>query len=84
MYFLLLFINFVIFYAFGFLLACKFKLRVTHGKGFEVGLASFIGVMALGFTIVFYFHSIREIVFTVSFGLASGFSHRIGLLKRHG
>lgn len=84
MHFLLLFISFVVFYAFGFLLACKFRLRVPQGKGFEVGLASFIGVMALGFTIVFFFHSIREIVFAVSFGLASGFSHRIGLVKRQG
>lgn len=84
MHFLLLLISFVIFYAFGFLLASKFRLRVPQGKGLEVGLASFIGIMILGFSIGFFFNSIREVVYAVSFGLASGFSHRIGFVKRQG
>ena len=59
MHFVLLFTSFVISYAFGFLLGGKFKSRVPQRNGLEVGLASFIGIMVLGFIIVFLFHSIR-------------------------
>lgn len=82
MNFALLFTNFVISYVLGFLLGGKVRLRVPQGRGLEVGFASFIGIMVLGFTIVFFFHSIRDVVYALSFGLASGFVHSIGLWKR--
>lgn len=84
MNFVLLFTSFVISYMFGFLLGSKFRLSVPEGKELEVGFASFIGIMVLGFTIVFFFHLVRDIVYALSFGLASGFAHRIGLVKRQG
>lgn len=73
----------VIFYAFGHFLGYKFRSRVPQGKGFEVGLASFIGIVILGSTVFFFFPAVRDPRYlrnflSAFFGLAFGFGYSIG------
>ena len=84
-HFSLFFISLMISYAIGHLLGYKFRTKVPQGKGFEVGLASCIGILTLGFTIVFFIPDVkylRELLNAV-FGLAFGFGYSIGRGKLH-
>lgn len=82
MNFIMLLADFAIFFAFGYLLGSKFKRRLPPKKEFEVGLASFIGIMILGFTVVFYLHVNRDAIFAGCFGLAAGIGSGIRLIER--
>ena len=60
-----------------------FRSRVPQGKGFEFGLASFIGIVILGSTIFFFSPAVRNLRYlkdfiSAFFGLAFGFGYSIG------
>ncbi|HZK85619.1 MAG TPA: hypothetical protein VFC58_13320 [Desulfosporosinus sp.] len=79
-HFSLFFISLMISYGLGHLMGYKFRSMVPQGKGFEVGLASCIGILIFGFTIVFFFPEVRYLreLLNAVFGLAFGFGYSIG------
>lgn len=82
-HFLIFFTVLMISYTFGHLLGYKFRSRVPQGKGFEVGLASCIGILIFGSTVVFFFPAVRDLRYlgeflNAVFGLAIGFGYSIG------